>query len=158
MIMNKNENFENMIMRNVTKKMINESSYEPLLKKYLIKKSWYGDCTVKQLVDNFNNIASFIRFDLSKADDIKDWTIEFAYFNTTRSFCSRYTNDFEDAYELAKMKVSDYAKLDTRDREAMMNIDTACRTQIRYIVDLISDKYKNNSDKMIEDWLINYIG
>ena len=76
MNMNKNENFENMIMRNVTKKMINESSYEPLLKKYLIKKSWYGDCTVKQLVDNFNNIATFIRFDLSKADYIKDWTIE----------------------------------------------------------------------------------
>ena len=90
MIMNKNENFENMIMRNVTNKMINESSYEPLLKKYLIKKSWYGDCTVKQLVDNFNNIATFIRFDLSKADYIKDWTIEFAYFNTTRCFCSRY--------------------------------------------------------------------
>ena len=40
----------------------------------------------------------------------------------------------------------------------MMNIDTACRTQIRYIVDMISDKYKNNSYKMIEDWMINYIG
>ena len=155
--MNNNENFENMIMRNVTKKMINESSYEPLLKKYLIKKSCYGDFTVKQLVDNFNNLATFIRFDLSQADDIKDETIEFAYFNTTRSFCARYTNDFENANELAKMKVSDYAKLDRRDREEMMNIDTACRTQIRYIVALVSDKYKNNPDKIIEDWLINYI-
>ena len=156
--MNNNENFENMIMRNVTKKMINESSYEPLLKKYLINKSWYGDCTVKQLVDNFNNLATFIRFDLRQADDIKDETIEFAYFNTTRSFCARYINDFEKANELAKMKVSDYAKLDTRKREAIMNIiDTACRTQIRYIVALISDKYKNNPDKIIEDWLVNYI-
>lgn len=156
--MNKNENFENMIMRNVTKKMINESSYEPLLKKYLIKKSCYLDITVKQLVDNFNYLATFIKFDLSRADSIKDWTIEDAYFNTTRSFCGRYINDFEDAPELAKMKVSDYAKLNTRKREAMMNIDTACRTQVRYIVDLVSDKYKNNSDKMIEDWLINYLG
>lgn len=156
--MSKNEIFENMIMRNVTNKMINESSYEPLLKKYLIKKRLYGDCTVKQLVDNFNNIATFIRFDISKAEDIKDWTIEFAYFNVKRCFCSRYVNDFKDARELAKMKVSDYAKLDTRDREAMMNIDTECRTQIRYIVDLISDKCKNNYDKIIEDWLINYIG
>ena len=156
--MNNNENFENMIMRNVTKKMINESSYEPLLKKYLIKNSWYGDCTVKQLVDNFNNLATFIRFDLRQADYIKDETIEFAYFNTARRFCARYINDFEKAYELSKMKVSDYAKLDRRDREEMMNIDTACRTQIRYIVDLISDKYKNNPDKIIEDWLINYIG
>ena len=156
--MNNNENFENMLMLNVTKKMINESSYEPLLKKYLIKNSCYVDFTVKQLVDNFNNLATFIRFDLSQADDIKDETIEFAYFNTVRSFCSRFTNDFENAYELAKMKVSDYAKLDTRERKAMMNnIDTACRTQIRYIVALISDKYKNNSDKMIEDWLINCI-
>ena len=156
--MSNKEIFDNMIMRNVTNKMINESSYEPLLKKYLIKKSLYGDCTVKQLVDNFNNIATFIRFDISKAEDIKDWTIEFAYFNTKRCFFSRYANDFKDAYELAKMKVSDYAKLDTIDREEMMNIDTECRTQIRYIVDLISDKYNNNADKMIEDWLINYIG
>ena len=155
--MNNNENFENMIMSNVTKKMINESSYEPLLKKYLIKNSCYGDFTVKQLVDNFNNLATFIRFDLSQAEYIKDETIEFAYFNTTRCFCARYINDFEKAYELSKMKVSDYAKLDRIDREAMMNIDTACRAQIRYIVDLISDKYKNNPDKMIEDWLINYI-
>ena len=156
--MNNNENFENMIMKNVTKKMINESSYEPLLKKYLIKKSWYGDFTVKQLVDNFNNLATFIRFDLSQADYIKDETIEFAYFNTVRIFCARYINDFENAYELSKMKVSDYAKLDKRDREKMMiNIDTACRTQIRYIVDLISDKYKNNPDKIIENWLIDCI-
>ena len=156
--MNNNENFENMVMRNVTKKMINESSYEPLLKKYLIKKSCYGDFTVKQLVDNFNNLAAFIRFDLRQADYIKDDTIEYAYFNTTRSFCARYANDFENEYELSKMKVSDYAKLDRKDREEMiMNIDTACRTQIRYIVDLISDKYKNNPDKIIEDWLINYI-
>ena len=156
--MNNNENFENMVMQNVTEKMINESSYEPLLKKYLIKNSCYVDFTVKQLVDNFNNLATFIRFDLSQADDIKDETIEFAYFNTIRCFCARYTNDFEKANKLAKMKVSDYAKLDRRDREKMiMNIDTACRAQIRYIVDLISDKYKNNPDKIIEDWLINYI-
>ena len=71
---------------------------------------------------------------------------------------NRYINDFENAYELSKMKVSDYAKLDRRDREEMIiNIDTACRAQIRYIVDLISDKYKNNPDKIIEDWLINCI-
>ena len=155
--MNNNENFENMLMQNVTKKMINESSYEPLLKKYLIRKRCYGDFTVKQLADNFNNLATFIRFDLSQADDIKDATIEFAYFNTVRCFCARYINDFEKANELAKMKVSDYAKLDRRDREKMMNMDTACRTQIRYIVDLISDKYKNNPDKIIENWLINCI-